>query len=76
MTALALLPQPVPLEPRGLSAEVGVGCGGVWVMELLTLLNKIEKESVTVSILVTGSGPAIGQLPPLDCKMLFEEIRG
>jgi len=45
-------------------------------MELLTLLNKIEKESVTVSILVTGSGPAIGQLPPLDCKMLFEEIRG
>ena len=75
MTALALLSQPVPLEPGGLSAEVGVGRGVAWIMELLSLLNKIEKESVTVSILVTSSGPAIGQLPPVDCKMLFEEIR-
>lgn len=60
MTALALLSPLVPLEPGGLSAEVGVGRRAVWLMELPTLLNKTEKESVTVSILVTSLGPAIG----------------
>lgn len=60
MTALAWLSQPVPLKLGGLSAEVGIGRGAAWIMELLSLLNKIEKESVTVSILVTSSGLAIG----------------
>lgn len=60
VTALALLCQPVPLELGGLPAEAGVGCDAAWIMEVLSLLNKIEKESVTVSILVTSSGQAVG----------------
>lgn len=40
----------------GLSAMLGTDCGAAWNMEPESLLNKIEKESVAVSILVTGSG--------------------
>lgn len=40
----------------GLSAELGAQCGAARKMEQVSLLNKIEKESVAVSILVTGSG--------------------
>lgn len=55
-----LASQPVPLELGALYAEVGVGCGTAWVMDLPSLLNKTEKESVAVSILVASSGRAFG----------------
>lgn len=60
MTALHFALPATSTQDGGLSAKLGTECGAAWNMEHVSLLNKTEKESVTVSILVTGSGLAIG----------------
>lgn len=40
----------------GPSAKLGTECAAAWNMEQVSLLNKIEKESVTVSILLFRAG--------------------